>query len=50
MMHSLIVKTAIEKSRNIQTKIVSEDIDLLVFLTALAPEEKNIYFLKHGKR
>lgn len=29
--------------------IVGEDIDLLVLLIALAPQERNIYFLKPGK-
>lgn len=45
---TLIVTTAIELSLTAQVVIVGEDIDLLVLLTALAPQERNIYFMKSG--
>lgn len=45
---SLIVETAINlKSTNVF--IVSEDIDVLVLLTALAPDDHEIYFLKPSR-
>ena len=44
----LIINKAIQKSSNIQVTVVGEDVDLLVLLIALTPENKNIYFLKPG--
>lgn len=43
---ALIVKTAIEMSNNGRTSV--EDVDLLVLLIALTPENKDIFFIKPG--
>ena len=44
------MKTAIEQINLTNTTIVvGEDVDLLVLLTARAPTEKTILFLKPGK-
>lgn len=47
--NTFIVTTAIEVSSSEEAVVVGEDVDLLVLLTALAPQERNIYFLKLGK-
>ena len=44
----LVINTAIQKSSNILVTVVGEDVDLLVLLIALIPQNKNIYFLKPG--
>lgn len=44
----LIVQTTISETEKIPV-IVCEDIDVLVILTALAPAEREIFFLKLGK-
>ena len=38
----------IQKSSNTQVTVVGGDVDLLVLLIVLTPENKNIYFLKPG--
>ena len=43
---TLILNTAIERSRTLRTTIIGEDVDFLVILTALAPINNDIYFLK----
>jgi len=45
----LIIETAIEQSENDTTVVVGEDIDLLVILSARAPNDKEIFLLKPGK-
>lgn len=46
---TLIVTMAIEIASSNQVVIVGEGIELFVLLTALAPPESNIYFVKPGK-
>ncbi|CAG9824665.1 unnamed protein product [Phaedon cochleariae] len=46
---SLTIQTAIEMSSSTQITVVGEDVDLLILLIALAPAERNIYFLKPKK-
>lgn len=47
----LIIQTAIRESLNSESTIavVGEDVDLLILLTALTPESRNITFLKPGR-
>lgn len=46
---TLIVTTTIDISVTDEVVVIGEDIDLLVLLIALAPEERNIHFLKPEK-
>ena len=43
---TLIIKTALERSKDLQVAVVGQDIDLFVLLLALIPTSKDIYFLK----
>src|SRR5690606_18969032 len=46
---ALIIRRALSASdEHLQVAVVGQDVDLLVILIALAPEQKNIFFIKES--